>query len=80
MCQAAEENPKGWNVESGPGYPGSMSVCSAEQCVKLGESWPKFKFLNFHIMLFYITFKGRDAFGSHKIETDIYVFVLHTDD
>jgi hypothetical protein len=52
--QAAEENPKGFSVERGPGYLGSMSACGAAQWVKLSERWPIFKFTYFHIMLLYI--------------------------
>jgi len=38
-------------AELDAGYLGSMSVSGAAQCVKLSESWPKYKFFNFHKML-----------------------------
>jgi hypothetical protein len=71
VCQAAEEKQRGSSVESGPEYLGSMYVCGAEKWVKLSDSWPIFKFFNFHVMLFYITFTRRDVSGSHNIETYI---------
>jgi len=51
----AEDKPDGSNVESGPGYLGSMSVCGAAQWGKLSESWSKFKFTDFHVMLLHST-------------------------
>jgi hypothetical protein len=55
VYQFAEEKPNGSGVESVPGYLGSMSACGAVQWVTLSESWPEFKFTDFHIMLLYIT-------------------------
>jgi hypothetical protein len=49
VCQGADK-PISFTVESGPGYLGSASVCGAAKWVKLSESWPKFKFTDFHIM------------------------------
>ena len=77
VCKAAEENPRGSSVESGPEYLGSMYVCGAEKWVKLRESWPIFKFFSFHIMLFYITFTRTDVFGSHNIETDVCIRIAY---
>jgi hypothetical protein len=54
VYQAADK-PNSITVESGPGFLGSMFVFGAAQWVKLSESWPKFKFTDFHIMLLYIT-------------------------
>jgi hypothetical protein len=51
VYQAAEEKSNGCSVESGPGCLGSMSVCDAVEWVKLSETWPKFKFFDFHKML-----------------------------
>jgi hypothetical protein len=55
VYQATEDKPNGWSVETDPGYLGSTSACCAAKWVKLSESWPKFKFAVFHILLLYIT-------------------------
>jgi hypothetical protein len=51
MNQTAADKPNGCKVELSPEYPGSMSACGAAQWVKLIESWPKLKFVDFHQML-----------------------------
>ena len=48
---ASEDKQNGCNVESGPGYLGSMSVCGATPLVKLSESWPKYRFFDLDKML-----------------------------
>jgi len=72
----AEDKPYGSSVESGPRYPGSMSVCGAAQWSKLSESWSKFKFTDFHVMVLHSPITGpRCPEGSRKLTFPDYVIM-----